>query len=770
MVAYRFPSPEPLQFSDEEQEQIVETVMRLYRREIQQRQEWANDHEDYDAMHRGVYRSRALPWPNAADLHVQVPFWLVDSITTRQVQGIFGQTPLVGGEAHEDDDYESFRRASSYVRWAIDRSGARQRWSLTSKTRNIHGMGVAEINYVTSYRTFREETRSGIPSPQMAGGMPMLDDDGKPIITYPTETQLKREVKYQGPILTDLGYDDVIAPMSGDNLQPCTVDNPHGADFVFIRQMESLSLIWKKRESSYQSLKSNKEWSDKEEWLQAAPSQDRSQSASTTENNNRRDRRQDRFEGRNRSQVTSQTPKARPNPEFEVLKCYMPWEIESVDEDGNETTEETEVVFFVCVKPQVFMGGFRLSDALWTGQRPLLELHYHKVPGRLYSMGVMEIGRHLSAELDAIHNMRIDVGFATNLPFFFYRASSAFNPDEIELKPLKGVPVDDINDVRFPQMQNVTSFYHQEEQLLYSLIERVFGITDLFLGVSPTHGAAARHATGFVGTQQEALSRMSEILQQDADAFSFLCHTFYNLELQHGPPDRMLRLSGDKPFEKVSREQLRMKGEYDFKLGANAGMFSSYLQQQRAQAILQLAASSPFVNGDPGRRWEAESNYLHSIGETSPERFIGPKDSVAPNSPKSQDEENGEMIQAVYGDGVPAPVHPNDNDQDHLQKIYALTASEEYQALAYQNSKALLAHAQLHIQQAQRKQQQAAANANMAAQPAGPGPQPGGPALGQERIEPQLRGVGNMGAMGDVGQASGTQQTSQSSLPTFTDM
>lgn len=148
-----------------------------------------------------------------------------------------------------------------------------------------------------------------------------------------------------------------------------------------------------------------------------------------------------------------------------------------------------------------------------------MELHYHRVPGRLYSMGVMEIGKHLSAELDTIHNMRVDVGFATNLPFFFYRTSSAFDPNDIELIPLKGIPVDNIGDVQFPQMQNVTSFYHQEEQLLYSLIERVFGVTDLFLGVSPTQGAAARHATGFVGTQQEALSRMSEILQQDADSF-----------------------------------------------------------------------------------------------------------------------------------------------------------------------------------------------------------------------------------------------------------
>jgi len=385
-------------------------------------------------------------------------------------------------------------------------------------------------------------------------------------------------------------------------------------------------------------------------------------------------------------------------------------------------------------------------------------------------MGVMEIGKHLSGELDAIHNMRIDVGFATNLPFFFYRASSAFNPDEIELKPLKGVPVDDINDVRFPQMQNVTSFYHQEEQLLYALIERVFGVTDLFLGVSPTQGAAARHATGFVGTQQEALSRMSEVLTQDAEAFSFLCHAILNLELQFGPEERMIRLSGDKGWTKISREQLRMQGEYDFRLGANAGMFSSFLRQQRATAILQLAAQSPFVNSDPGRRWEAENEYLLAIGETSPEKYIGPRDSVSPSSPKTQDEENGEMTQYAYGENVPSPVSPNDNDMQHLQEMAEYTASDEYRAMDFPNRGAFMAHANLHIQQAQRKQQQAQMQAQQAQQAPGGAPMQSGPALGQERIEPQLQGVGNMGAMGDVNQASGTQPTSMngnSSLPRF---
>lgn len=739
---YSFPEPEPLSFSADEQAEIVATVLNLYRREVEQRKTWAADHEKYDAMHRGHYSHRAnLPWKGAADLHVQMPFWLVDSINTRQVQGIFGQNPLVGGEATEDDDEEAFRNAAAFVKWSFEQCDARAKWSAVSKTRNIHGVGVGELNYVRAEHVYRQEVREGLP------GIERGDSGLEP--TFPKKTVLKREVRFEGPIIVPLGYDDVVCPINGENLQPCTVDNPHGADFVIVRQMESLSLLWKKREKIYTAIQTG-EFDTKESWIDSAPSQDRSTGAS---DNARRSRQHDRHEGRQRSQVTTRTPEARPNPEFEILKAYLPWEVKA--DNGNE---EQECIIFVSVKPEVFLGAFRLTDAVYTGRRPFLELHYHKVPGRYYSMGVMEIGKHLSAELDTIHNMRIDVGFATNLPFFFYRAASSFNPDEIELKPLKGVPVDDINDVRFPQLQNVTTFYHQEEQLLYSLIERVFGVTDLFLGISPTQGAAARHATGFVGTQQEALSRMSEILAQDAEEFSKACHLAYEMEVQFGPPERIVRLQGkDGPaFKKVSREQLKMRGAYDFRLGANAGTFSAYLQQQRATAILQLAATSPFINGDMGRRWEAEANYLYSIGESSPEKYIGPKDAVDPATPKTQAEENGEMVQMVYGPGVPAPVHPNDNDMQHLQEGIAFTSAPEYASLSFPNYPAFMAHAQLHQRQQQRKAMMAQQQAMMAqTAPSGMMQQSSGPALGQERIEPQLKGRGNMGAMGDVNQASG---------------
>ena len=161
------------------------------------------------------------------------------------------------------------------------------------------------------------------------------------------------------------------------------------------------------------------------------------------------------------------------------------------------------MVVFISRSPKKVLGAFRLSNLYFLGHRPLMEMHYQTVSTRFYSMGIMEIVKHRSAELDTINNMRLDVGFTTNLLFFFYRASAAFDPDEVELRPLKGVPVDNIGDVQFAAMSNVTSFYAQEEQMLYTLVERVVDVTDLFLGISPTRGAAARHATGFVALNRK---------------------------------------------------------------------------------------------------------------------------------------------------------------------------------------------------------------------------------------------------------------------------
>lgn len=754
-VAPQFATPEPLGLNDEEKDKVLTTITELYKDRTEERSSYNKQHVTYDEMFRGKVESgRTGPWENSSDLHVQMPYWLVDSINTRLVSGIWNQTPLVSGFAVEDDDQEVFKDASSLVEWTLQRKrmNARQSWSLISKTRCIHGMGVGYITYPKSTYLYRvAQDAFGV---QVENGQIALDEADNPISLKGPEV-LERSTKYHGPVVTPMEWDDMITPSEGLNLQPLTLDNPKGCDYVGLRQWHNLSLIWKNRKSTYTYIEEDPEAKKLDWWIDNSPSQDRS-GDSVGANNQQRVRLQDRATGKSRSLSSRKHPNNRPNPEYETLTWFMPWLLKN--EDGE--MEEQECVFFVCLEPKMLLGAFRLSDINWRNTRPLLELHYQRVGTRLDSMGVCEIAKHLSSELDTIHNMRMDVGFATNMPFFFYRSTSTINPEKITLKPLKGVPVDDINDVRFPQLQNVTSFYHQEETLLYSLIERVMGVTDLFLGVSPTRGAAARHATGFVGTQQEAMARTSEVLHSDADAFSFLCHLIYDLEIQFGPPARVMRLQGrEGPLAKrqeMSREDLWLRGEYDFTLGANEGMFSSYIRQQQAQALMQLKNTSPIIAQDIGKVWEVENEYISSLGKPNPEQFIGPKTAVSPGVPKSPDEEAGEMTQMAYGPGVPAPVHPNDNDQEHIDFDIRDMSSAEYMSLGAPNFEGRKAHVMMQQQQLIRKQQ--AAMTQAAAPPAqqqGPPNGQQGPALGQERIEPQLQGVGNMGAMGNVDEAAG---------------
>ena len=746
-----FAEPELLNLSGEDKDLIAQTIHDLYQAQVQERTAYSEQHNLYDQMFRGsLDTQRTGPWEGSANLHVQMPFWLVDSIGTRLTSAIWGQTPLVAGEAYEDDDEETFRHSAALVSWHLRRMSARAQWNVVSRMRCIHGLGVGLILPAKDTFSFRRVADTSDPTIQiMPDGRPFMTDEQVAIETVAQDHEVIERTRYDGFVLHPIEWDDLVHPPGGSNLQPVSEANRGGTDFVGIRQWQPLSLLWKLRETAYGYVDNDKEMNARDWWIDQAPSQDRSDSHV---GENVRVRTQDRHEGRSRSLQGRRDRKQRANPEFETIMWFMPWEVE-----GPNGMVEEECLFYVCLKPLKLLGAFRLSDVYWQNRRPLLELHYQRVGTRLQSMGVMEIVKHLSAELDTIHNMRIDVGFATNMPFFFYQASSIFNPEKIKLRPLKGVPVDDVNSVRFPQLQNVTSFYHSEEQLLYTLIERVMGVTDLFLGISPTQGAAARHATGFVGTQQEALARTSEIVAADADAFSFLCHTIYNLEMQYGPEERILRLQGrEGPLtQQLTRDELWMRGQYDFKLGANEGMFSSMIRQQQGQALMPLL-ENPIVAQDMGKQWEILNYYLSAAGFPNPAQFIGPKDAVSVGVPKSQEEENGQMDQQLFGVNQPAPVHPNDNDQEHMQKVMSHLNDPAYVAMGRPNQAGHMAHYGEHQAAVQQKQALQQQQAQMAAQDqAEPAAQQGpGPALGQERIEPQLQGVGNMGAMGDINQAS----------------
>ena len=322
-----FPDPSPLDLSDEDKEEIVNTIENLLRASSESRSAWSKHHQDYDLMFRGALDIRgpdAGPWPDSSNLHVQMPYWLVDSYNTRLVASIWSQNPLVTSHPVEDDDVEISRNAANLVRWHLSpkKMNARAAWSRISKTRCIHGRGVGILPWAKDEYVYRVAGDKKFKRDN--DGNLVSDEFGLPIETSNSSGSVyKREVRYDGPLLVPLEWDDVIEPMEGTNLQPVSPSNPLGADWVGIRQWEQLSLIWKKRDTAYKYIDKDSDLSDKDSWLSSSPSQDRSGSGPLA-NNQERVRLQDYVEGRTRrTGERYRSPNARFNPESEIMTWFM---------------------------------------------------------------------------------------------------------------------------------------------------------------------------------------------------------------------------------------------------------------------------------------------------------------------------------------------------------------------------------------------------------------------------------------------------------------
>src|SRR5205085_780512 len=103
-----------------------------------------------------------------------------------------------------------------------------------------------------------------------------------------------------------------------------------------------------------------------------------------------------------------------------------------------------------------------------------------------------------------MHNLSVDAGIISTMPVGFYRATSSLKPETIRYEPGSLIPVDDpTRDIIFPQIGNRSVFGANQEAGLYTLVERLTGISDLTLGSMSGGQGAARTATGVRGLVNE---------------------------------------------------------------------------------------------------------------------------------------------------------------------------------------------------------------------------------------------------------------------------
>lgn len=334
-----------------------------------------------------------------------------------------------------------------------------------------------------------------------------------------------------------------------------------------------------------------------------------------------------RLDGRGQLETSSSLKR------YEIIEAYVK---ECVDDTGINS----DLVLWVSTTTGEVLRATYLYRVSPTGKRPFSVIHFHKRRGSNYGTGLLELMHPLITELNALHNIKLDFGMISTNPIFFYKSSSSLRPEQLQLEPGMGVPVDDPqSDVVFPQRPQNTGFFGNEEGLILSYIERLTGISDLTLGAMSGAQGAARTATGARAMITESSTNLDIHLKHLNRGWTRMVKMIYELLQQKVDGNFVFRVTGKDGtsiFRQVNSYDLQH--DLDFEVSANSASSNKNVQLENAQQLIQITSNQLNLQlgiSDAGKMYEAYRMYLNTLGIKDVHRFINrPKDHHYAPSPE----------------------------------------------------------------------------------------------------------------------------------------
>jgi len=392
---------------------------------------------------------------------------------------------------------------------------------------------------------------------------------------------------------------------------------------------------------------------------------------------------------------------------YEILEAYL-----AMDVDGSGIN--TNVVVWVHNRTRQLLRATYLRRISPTGERPFVKADFQPRKDQEYAAGLIELIHPLAREMDAIHNMRLDFGMISVMPFGFYRASSGIDPATIQLEPGALIPVDNPQtDIYFPNLGNRTVFGMQEEQAIQGMIERLTSINDINLGMINGQGPT-RTATGSRLISGEMSANIDVYLRRLNRAWKKSLRTLLHM-LQHRIPDGMsFRLTGDdgKDYWRTIESAKELEGDFDVEVLPNSQSSNQQIQIEQAQQIIQVVSNPMYIQmglvGAP-EIYEALKNFFMSNGVRDFGRYLTKQDPNLAYAKLTPEQEANLVLH-----GIDVPVMPQMDHQGFID--WFQMAHDDDQIIGQfdqQQTIALARQAKKHEQMMQALKQQQAQQANI---------------------------------------------------------
>lgn len=532
----------------------------------------------------------------SSNLHIPMPFSVCKTLHARYMQAIW-QDPPFNCRAQNEASLERVPVVRDTMRYYIMRGANHNKGVGKTVDQWVWdwitlGSGVLKLRWDVTYTKFRDVRTVLRPKRKFA----LVD--GKEVMvdaTYEAEEEFDNIKKcFDGPVFDLVDLEDLLIVGGGGD--------PDLADSVIHRQYLTASDLWTLADRGVFNADAVKTVID------AGPN--RMDGGQAT------DIKRQRAENAGRASLDTEYDLDR----YEILECYL-----KVDVDGSGIN--SDVIVWIHEKTRELLRATYLYRVSKAGERPFAKIDFQPRKGQEHGVGMVEMLYPLSKEMDAHHNMRIDFGLVSTMPFGFYRPSSGIDPQTIKYSPGTLIPCDNPQtDVFFPNLGNRTAFGFQEEAAIQQMVERLTSVSDLSFGMMSGQGAT-RTATGARALVGEMSSNLDVYLRRLNFGWEKALRCLLHLLQQRIPKGISFRLTGDdgQDYWRQLKSTADIAGDFDIEVSPNSASSNQGIQVETAQQILQLA-SNPMglqlgVVG-PGQYYEAMRNLLQALGVKDWGRYL----------------------------------------------------------------------------------------------------------------------------------------------------
>ena len=476
------------------------------------------------------------------------------------------------------------------------------------------------------------------------------------------EMEVGREVTvYDGPRAIRKNWQDVLHPARCENLQIPGPANPGGATHVILRDFPSIDEIRRLYEDGFYDLMSAKEADELGVKRMDDSYQDSEQQKDTMQGNTQQ---QDKPKGaESHKQLTR----------LQVFDCF----------DINGDGLDEDVIFWMILETKTVLRAKYLTQMFPMNppRRPFAEAGLFPVPGRRYSIGILEMMEGLHDIVKTTFDQGVDAGTLANSPFGFYRAASNMRPEVVHMEPGDMYPLTDPkNDVHFPTMGNQNqSFMFNMLTVLNQMEERLTNIGDLQLGRVPQGKASAlRTVSGMQTVLAQGDARPERVLRRFFLGLTQIWENFHALNEIFMPDEKRFMLCGyidprKDPYSIAKKSDI--KGKYRFTFSQNALNTSKEALQQALQEVLSVVVSPLNIQlgiAKPDGIYRAQRDWIRSKGP-DPDRYLSPPTPGALEPPISFEEAILQIMDGMLPRGTPM-----EGTQAHFQKLQEFSQSDEF--------------------------------------------------------------------------------------------